>query len=67
MRAPSATVIEAMARVAARPEGGLILEYLRGYMNELQQACMVMEDPVKVRMLQGQQQMLDLLLRHWKP
>lgn len=56
-----------MARVAARPEGALILEYLQAYMNELQQVSMVMEDAVKVRMLQGQMQMLDLLLRHWKP
>lgn len=67
MRAPSGPVVEAMARVAARPEGGIILAYLQEYMSELQRALLVMEDPTKVRMLQGQAQMLDLLLQHWKP
>jgi len=67
MRKPTADVVEAMARIAARPEGALVLEYLQSSMTEIQSALVQMEDPNRMRMLQGQAQMLGTVLQFWKP
>lgn len=66
MRQPSAPVLEAIKRVAARPEGLQIREYLTGEMNNTMKLLIANNDPQLVRALQGEARVLDELLMVWK-
>ena len=67
MRQPNAVQLEAIQRVAARPEGVVIIEYLKAAMDEMQQRLILDNDPQQVRAYQGEARVLDMLLKVWKP
>lgn len=67
MNSPSGEEREAMQRIAARPEGQVVLGYLRKNADTVQQRLVQERDPVALRIWQGQAQVLDMLLKEWKP
>lgn len=67
MRAPTPDVQEAFQRIAARPEGQLLRDYLQRCMADAQVAIAQEHDVTVVRMTQGHLQLLGRLLGYWKP
>ena len=67
MRHPTSAQLEAIKRVAARPEGVLILEYLKAEMDNTMKLLILNNDPLQVRAYQGEARVLDELLTVWKP
>ena len=67
MNAPNGDEREAIARIAGRPEGQVVLGYLQAGMNTVNQRLVQERDPVALRIWQGQAQVLDILLKAWKP
>lgn len=67
MIAPTADELDAIKRVAARPEGIAIQAYLQKNMDEFFKRLPLTEDAVKLRVLQGQTQVVQSLLAVWKP
>lgn len=67
MNAPTSDVLEAIKRIAARPEGQKILEYLQSNMRDTTARLAQERDPVTVRVLQGHAQVLTVLMKDWKP
>jgi hypothetical protein len=67
MNSPTGEEREAFQRVAARPEGQVVLGYLQQAMNLVSQRLVQERDPVALRIWQGQAQILDVLLKAWKP
>lgn len=67
MLPPSATVHEAIQRIAARPEGAAILEYLQAAMFDINARLIATMDPVQLRIFQGEGRVVDMLLKQWKP
>lgn len=67
MQAPNGDVIEAIQRVAARPEGQLIRKYLEQCQHDTSARLAQERDPVTLRILQGQAQAIGVLLKDWKP
>lgn len=66
MKQPTTEQSEAIKRVAARPEGQLVLEYLKEAKNEVQQRLILDDDAHRVRSHQGEARALDMLLSVWK-
>lgn len=67
MNMPSGDELEAVKRLAARPEGHMFLGYLQQAMSDTGKRLMYEHDAVVVRVLQGNAQVLDILLKAWKP
>lgn len=67
MQQPNAAYVEAIKRVAARPEGMLIHEYLQAAMDDITTHLIANNDPQQVRSLQGEARALSVLLKVWKP
>jgi hypothetical protein len=67
MVTPTATQLEAIQRVAGRPEGEAILEYLKACMDDIQGRLIYEEDAQRVRAFQGESRVLNALLKVWKP
>jgi len=67
MNAPTGEALDAIKRVAGRPEGQKILEYLQTSMNLTNARLAQERDPVMLRVLQGEAQTLTVLMRDWKP
>lgn len=56
-----------MQRLASRPEGHAVQQFLQLSMTQTNQRLARELDAVVVRHLQGHAQVLDILLRVWKP
>lgn len=67
MQLPSGDVVDAINRVAARPEGNSIKEFLQMNMNDTNARLSREQDAVTLRQLQGHAQVFDMLLKVWKP
>lgn len=67
MNLPSGMVLEAIQRVAARPEGQLVGEFLRSQLDLTNQRLGLEQDAVALRTLQGHAQILTTLVKVWKP
>jgi hypothetical protein len=67
MISPTGDEREAIQRIAARPEGQVVLGYLRKNADTINQRLVQERDPVALRIWQGQAQVLDGLLKEWKP
>jgi hypothetical protein len=67
VRAPNGNELEAIKRVAARPEGALIHDYLQANMKDTVNALIQNNDAQQSRVLQGEARVLDVLLKVWKP
>ncbi len=66
MQQPNTAQLEAIKRVAARPEGMLIHEYLKGEMDKIIASLVATEDAHLTRRFQGEARVLDVLLKVWK-
>lgn len=67
MLTPKDEDLEAFKRVAGRPEGVLILEFLNKTMRDVNARLAVTEDSVKLRIFQGQAQAIAILVTALKP
>lgn len=67
MNAPNGDELEAFQRLAARPEGQVVLGFLQRSTADVAKRLAYEHDAVVVRVLQGHAQVLDVLLKAWKP
>jgi hypothetical protein len=67
MRQPLPHELEAIARIAARPEGAVFLEYLQANMSDTSKMLINANDPQITRAAQGEARVLNVLLQVWKP
>jgi len=67
VKTPTADELDAMHRLAARPEGATMKGYLQGTLDDINQRLAMTEDAVKLRILQGQAQVVRALLAAWHP
>lgn len=67
MRAPNPAEQEAIARIAARPEGQAVLEYLKACMADTEARLIREEIPHNLRAWQGEARVLVALIQAWKP
>lgn len=67
MTPPNGDELEAFQRLAARPEGRVVLEYLQRAMSDTNKRLTHEPDAVQLRVLQGKSRVLDVLLQAWKP
>lgn len=67
MKAPTPEELDGIHRLAARPEGNIMMSYLQGALDDINQRLAVTEDAVRMRILQGQAQVVRGLLAAWHP
>jgi hypothetical protein len=67
MRQPLPHELEAIKRIAARPEGAAVLEYLKANMDDTMKMLVASNDPINTRAAQGEARVLSVLLSVWKP
>jgi hypothetical protein len=67
MNAPQGDHLDAIKRVAGRPEGQKILEYLLANMALVNARLAHERDPVSLRIMQGEAQTLSVLVKDWTP
>jgi hypothetical protein len=67
LRQPLAHELEAIKRIAARPEGAAVLEYLKANMDDTMKMLIAANDPALTRAAQGEARVLSMLLQVWKP
>jgi len=67
MRQPLPHELDAIKRIAARPEGAAVLEYLKANMDDTTKTLIAANDPAITRAAQGEARVLNVLLQVWKP
>lgn len=66
MQKPQATALDAIQRVAGRPEGQLIREYMQAEYDNTMKMLIAANDPQTTRAAQGEARVLQVLLEAWK-
>lgn len=66
MKSPTPETIEAIQRLRSRPEGVVIHTYLQQTLDDINMRFAMTEDAVKLRILQGQAQVVRVLLEAFK-
>jgi len=63
---PLSAALDAIQRVAGRPEGQLIREYLQKEYDNTMKSLIAANDPQVTRAAQGEARVLQVLLEAWK-